>query len=489
MAAQRKETNHWLILILLALAQFMVVLDVSIVNVALPAIKHAFNMPTSSLQWIVTAYTLAFGGFLLLGGRAADLYGRKKLFMIGTALFGLASLVNGFSHSGEMLIIMRALQGLSAALMSPAALSIVLVTYKEGHERNTALSVWGAVASGGAAAGVLLGGIITEYWGWRWNFFINVPVAIGVIIAAWKLLPSHESEEKHNELDLPGAISITGALMALVYALVEAPSKGWTSKSTLIYLGVSALLFAFFIWNENRAKHPLVPFRIFRIRNVTAANLVQMPIVAGMFSTFFFVSLYTQLVLGFSPVKTGLCFLAVPFSIGISASIVPRLVKKIGFKPILIVCPLIVATALFYLSHIRVEGTYWHDLFPGLVLMGIGMGGNFIAITIAATSGVHGKESGLASGLLNTSQQIGGAIGLAILTGVATSAAANYFKHLTSAPNKLTPLAAQVQGFHDAFLIATCFMIGASILAAVLLKQPKLTAAEREAEAGAVSMH
>jgi EmrB/QacA subfamily drug resistance transporter len=481
--------NHWWILILLALAQFMVVLDVSIVNVALPAIKHAFNMPTSSLQWIVTAYTLAFGGFLLLGGRAADLYGRKKLFMIGTGLFGLASLINGFSHSGDMLIIMRGLQGLSAALMSPAALSIVLVTYKEGHERNTALSVWGAVASGGAAAGVLLGGIITQYWGWRWNFFINVPVALGVIIASWKLLPAHESEETHNELDLPGAVSITGALMALVYALVEAPGKGWTSQSTLVYLGVSAVLFAFFVWNELRVKHPLVPFRIFRIRNVTAANLVQMPIVAGMFSSFFFTSLYAQIVLGFSPVKTGLCFLAVPFSIAISATNVPRLVKKIGFKPILMVAPLIVAFALFYMSRIRVEGNYWHDLFPGFILLGLGMGANFIAITIAATSGVHGKESGLASGLLNTSQQIGGAIGLAVLTGVATSAAASYVRHLTTAPNQLTPLAAQVHGFHDAFIVAAFFMIGASVLAATLLKQPKLTAAEAEAEINAIGMH
>ncbi len=484
-----KHKSHWWILILLALAQFMVVLDVSIVNVALPSIKETFNMSTSSLQWVVTAYTLAFGGFLLLGGRAADLYGRKKLFMIGTALFGLASLVNGFSHSGEMLIIMRALQGLSAALMSPAALSIVLVTYKEGHERNTALSVWGAVASGGAAAGVLLGGIITQYWGWRWNFFINVPVAIGVIIAAWKLLPAHESEETHNELDLPGAISITGALMALVYALVEAPSKGWTSQSTLIYFGVFVALMAFFIWNERRVAHPLVPFKIFRIRNVTGANIVQLPIVAGMFSTFFFVSLYTQLVLGFSPVKTGLCFLAVPFAIALSATNVPRLVKKIGFKPILMVAPLIVAAGLFYLSRLRVEGNYWHDLFPGLILLGLGMGGNFIAITIAATSGVHGKESGLASGLLNTSQQIGGAIGLAILTGVATSAATNYFKHLTTAPNALTPLSAQVQGYHDAFIIAAFFMIGAAVLAAILLKQPKMTAKERAEETAAIGMH
>ncbi len=468
-----KAKNHWWILIVLALAQFMVVLDVSIVNVAIPAIQRAFHMTQSNLQWIVTAYTLAFGGFLLLGGRAADLFGRRRLFMIGTAVFGIASLIDGLAPTGGILIALRAAQGLAAALMSPAALSIVLVTYREGHERNTALAVWGAVASGGAAAGVLLGGIITQYLGWRWNFFINVPVAAMVIFATWRLVPPHESEETHNELDLPGAVSITASLMLLVYGLVKAPTSGWTSQSTLTFLGGSILLMAFFIWNELRAKHPLVPFRIFRIRNVVAANMVQMPIVAGMFSTFFFVSLYTQTVLGFSPVKTGLSFLAVPFAIAISATNVPRLVKKIGFKPILMVSPLITAGALFWLSHIRVQGNYWHDLFPGLVLLGLGMGGNFIAITIAATSGVHGKESGLASGILNTSQQIGGAIGLAILTGLSTSAAARYLQNLHSAPTRLAGLSAEVHGFHVAFYVATGFMIAASILATLLLKQPK----------------
>ncbi len=360
-------------------------------------------------------------------------------------------------------------------MMSPAALSIVLVTYREGHERNTALSVWGAVASGGAAAGVLLGGIITQYLGWRWNFFINVPIAAFVMVAAWRLVPTHDSEESHNELDLPGAVSITAALMLLVYGLVEAPSHGWTSHSSLGFFTGTALLLAFFVWNELHAKHPLVPFKIFRIRNVTAANLVQMPIVAGMFSTFFFASLYAQTVLHFSPVKTGLSFLAVPVFIGLSASLVPKLVKKIGFKPILVVAPLITASALFYLAHIRVNGTYWHDLFPGFMLMGLGMGATFIAITIAATSGVTGRESGLASGLLNTSQQIGGAIGLAILTGIATSAAANYVKHLSKPAGKLTPVVAQVQGFHAAFYVATCFMLAASLIAAVLIKHQKIS--------------
>lgn len=473
--------NHWWILIVLALAQFMVVLDVSIVNVALPAIQKAFHMNQSSLQWIVTAYTLTFGGFLLLGGRAADLYGRRKLFIVGTIVFGIASLLDGLSQSGTMLIALRAVQGLTAALMSPAALSIVLVTYREGRERNTALAVWGAVASGGAAAGVLLGGIITEYLGWRWNFFINVPVAAAVALAAWRLVPAHESEETHNQLDLPGALSVTASLMLLVYGLVEAPSHGWTSQTSLTYFALSAALMAFFVWNERRVEHPLVPFKIFRIRNVTAANLVQMPIVAGMFSTFFFVTLYAQTVLGYSPVKTGFSFLTVPFAIAISATNVPRLVQKIGFKPILMVSPLIVAFALFLLAHVRVGGNYWHDLFPGLALMGLGMGGNFIAITIAATSGVHGKESGLASGILNTSQQIGGAIGLAILTGLSTSAAARYISHLQSAPNKLTPLFAEVHGFHIAFYVATGFMVGAAVLATFLLKQQKVSEADVKA--------
>lgn len=484
-----KPKNHWWVLVIVALAQFMVVLDVSIVNVALPAIKRAFSMPTSSLQWIVTAYTLAFGGFLLLGGRAADLYGRKKVFMWGTAVFGLASLLDGLSQSGGMLIGLRALQGLTAAFMSPAALSIVLVTYREGHERNTALSVWGAVASGGAAAGLLLGGIITQYLGWRWNFFINVPVSIGVLVAALRLLPAHESEETHNDLDLPGAASVTAALMLLVYGIVEAPRHGWTAGSTLAYLGISILLLAFFVWNERRVKNPLVPFRIFRIRNVTGANLTMMPIVAGMFSSFFFVSLYAQTVLGYSPVKTGVGFLTVPLFIALTATNVPRLVKRTGFKPILMVAPLFTAAALFWLAHVRVGGNYWHDLFPGFVLLGLGMGATFIAITIAATSGVHGRESGLASGLLNTSQQVGGAIGLAILTGISTAAASRFVTHLHTVPTKLTPLAAQVHGFHAAFYLGSAFMLGAAVLATLILKQPKVSAKEAETELAAVGMH
>jgi EmrB/QacA subfamily drug resistance transporter len=475
-----KSKNHWLILIVLALAQFMVVLDSSIVNVALPAIAKAFGMQQTNLQWIVTAYTLAFGGFLLLGGRAADLYGRKKLFLIGTAVFGLASLIDGLAPSGGVLVGLRAAQGLAAALMSPAALSIVLVTYREGHERNTALSVWGAVASGGAAAGVLFGGIITEYLGWRWNFLVNVPISIAVFLAASRLVPAHESEETHNDLDLPGAVSITAALMLLVYGLVKAPVNGWTSVSSLSYFAATLLLFGFFVWNERRSEHPLVPFDIFKNRNVTAANLTQLPVTGGMYSVFFFTSLYVQTVLGYSSVKTGFSFLIIPFMIGLSATQTPRLIKRIGYKPILMVAPLIVASGLFWLAHIPVQGSYLHNILPGFVLMGLGMGATFVSLTIAATSGVVGRESGLASGLLNTSQQIGGALGLAILTGLASSRATSYLHHVSN-PNKLTPLTAQVHGYQGAYYVAAGFLALAAVSAALLIKQQKVSAKDVEA--------
>ena len=466
-----KIKGHWLVLAILALAQFMVVLDSSIVNVALPAMQHAFNLSPASLQWIVTGYTLAFGGFLLLGGRAADLYGRRKTFMIGVTMFGLVSLIDGLAQSGGMLIAFRAVQGLAAAFMSPAALSIVLVTYKEGHERNRALSVWGAVASGGAAAGVLLGGILTEYLNWRWNFFINVPVTAVVLYGAYKLVPAHESEEKHNDLDLPGAVSITSALMLLVYGLVEAPSHGWTALSTILYLGISALLFAFFIVNEQRAKRPLMPLRIFKIRNITGANLTMLPIMGAMFSVFFFTSLYIQGILGYSPVRTGLAFLMVPIAIAISATSAPSIIKRIGYKPILIVAPLIIATGLFLLAHIPLQGNYWSHIMPGLVIMGLGMGATFVSVTIAATSGVPGHESGLASGILNTTQQVGGALGLAVLSGVAASQATHAAATQTAA-QAMTPFA-QLQGYHAAYYTAVCFALGASLVATFVIKQQK----------------
>jgi EmrB/QacA subfamily drug resistance transporter len=467
----KRKVNHWLILVLLALAQFMVVLDVSIVNVAIPHIQHAFHMTNSNLQWIITAYTLAFGGFLLLGGRAADLFGRRRVFLIGIFFFTLFSLADGLSQSGTMLIVLRGLQGLSAAFMSPAALSIVLVNYNEGHERNVALSVWGAVASGGAAVGVL-----TQYLGWRWNFFINVPVGIIVTVVALQILPKHESEASHRSLDLPGAVLVTGGLMTLVYALVKAPTNGWASEKTLILFAVTVVALIAFVINELKVKHPLMRLDIFKNRNLSAADSLMLFMTAGLFSIFFFTTLYMQEILHYSPVKTGVDFLVIPIAIAITATNVPRVIQKIGFKPILMVAPLVVSAGLFWVSHLPVHGTYWGNIAPGMTLMGLGMGATFVSVTIAATSGVKGEDTGLASGLLNTSQQIGGSIGLAVLTGVSTSATVKYIKNLHLKAHHVTSLqstAATVHGFHDGFLIASCFGIGASLIATIVMKNSK----------------
>jgi EmrB/QacA subfamily drug resistance transporter len=477
-----KVRGHWLILVLLALAQFMVVLDASIVNVALPAMQRAFDLSATNLQWIVTAYTLAFGGFLLLGGRAADLYGRRKVFIIGVVLFAVSSLLAGLATNSAMLIVFRALQGLAGAFMSPAALSIVLITYKEGHERNVALSIWGAVAAGGAAVGVLLGGILTQYLGWRWNFFINVPIAAIVLAGAWKLVPKHESEEKHNDLDLPGAISVTAGLMLLVYGLVEAPSHGWTSGSTLAYLGSAVALLLFFVWNESRVRRPLMPLSIFKIRNITGANLTQMPVAAALFAVFYFTSIYVQEILGFSPVKTGLAFLPVPITIAIAAANAPKLIQRIGYKKILMVAPLIIAVGLFWLGHVPVEGDYFTHVLPGLVIMALGAGLTFVSTTVAATSGVPGHEAGLASGLINTAQQIGGALGLAVLSGVAAAATTSYFRGHGAGG---TVDGALVNGFQAAYYTGAAIAVGAALVATFVIKQKAGKAATGEP----VSMH
>jgi EmrB/QacA subfamily drug resistance transporter len=468
-----KAKNHWLILVILAAAQLMVVLDSSVVNVALPAVQHSFNLTSTGLQWIVTAYTLTFGGFLLLGGRAADLFGRKRMFLIGITLFVIASLVDGFAANGQMLIILRAVQGLAAALMSPAALSIVLVTYREGHERNTALSIWASVGAGGAAIGVLLGGVLTQYLGWRWNFFINIPIGITIFIAALRLLPTHESEETHTSLDLPGAISVTAAALLLVSGIAEAPTNGWGSLATWAYFAGAAILLVYFIFNEKRAKRPLVPLGIFKNRNLTGANLVVFPVVASMFSTFFFGSLYVQNVLHFDPVKTGFSFLITPVVIALTATNVPRIIKRIGYKPVLIVGPLFIMSALLVLAHVPVDGNYFVNVMPALILLGLGGGMSFVAGTITATSGVKPTQSGLASGILNTSQQIGGSLGLAVLTGIASSVAATYFKNLTTLPTKLTPLVAEVQGMHAAFYTGACIALAASLIALIVIRAPR----------------
>ena len=481
----KRETSHWFILILLALAQFMVVLDVSIVNVALPAIQKALNMTQADLQWIVTAYTLTFGGFLLLGGRAADLFGRRKVFLSGVVLFTLASLACGLAQSGTMLIVFRALQGLAAAFMSPAALSIVLVTYRQGHERNVALSVWGAVASGGAAVGVLLGGILTQYLDWRWNFFVNVPVGLLVVLASLKVLDKHEANLEHNNLDLPGAVLATGGLMLLVYGLVKAPSEGWTDGRILAYFGISIAALLLFVFNEARARYPLMPLNIFRIRNLSGANLIALCMTAGLFANFFFTTLYLQQILGYTPIKTGFSFLIVPIVIGIVATNIPRVIKRVGYKPILMVAPLFLSAGLFLLSHIPVNGTFWGDVAPGLIVMGIGMGATFVSTSIAATDGVPHHEAGLASGILNTSQQVGGAVGLAILTGIATSATSHYISNLQlqGPPGKDVLAAAAVHGFEKGYLVASTFGVVASLIATFVLHQRRRQPGEPDAAA------
>jgi EmrB/QacA subfamily drug resistance transporter len=394
--------------------------------------------------------------------------------LTGIIVFTIASMGTGLSRDGSMIILFRALQGLAAAFLSPAALSIVLVTYREGHERNVALSVWGAVASGGAAFGVLLGGIITQYLSWRWCFFINVPVGLFVIISAMRILPKHEGEESEEKsLDLPGAVSVTAGLMSLVYALTEAPTYGWTSNRTVIGLIAAAVLIIFFLINETRAKKPLMPLRIFKVRNISGADSLMLFIAASLFSVFFFTTLYLQNVLHYSPVKTGLDFLVLPVVIAAVATNVPRLIKLIGHKVILVIAPLFVSGGLFWASHIPVHGTYWGNIAPGLVLMGAGMGALFVSVTIAATAGVPRNETGLASGLLNTSQQIGGSIGLAVLTGVVASATARYFATHPGHHSAALNAAASVHGFHIGYLVASAFGLAASLLAFFVIKIEK----------------
>ena len=464
--------NKWLILALLAIAQFMVVLDSAIVNVALPAMEKALHFDPASLQWVVTSYTLAFGGFLLLGGRAADLYGRRKVLLAGVAAFTILSLAIGLSGSSLFVIIFRALQGLAAAFMSPAALSILLTTFSEGKDRNRALGVWSAVGAGGAAVGVLLGGILTQYLGWEWNFFINVPVGIAVYYGLRKYVPAHIQEESDKNLDIPGAILVTGGLIGLVYALVEAPVWGWTSFNTIGLFALSIALLVAFLVNEARAKHPLMPLSIFKIRNVSAANLMMVPVMAGLMGMFFFVSLYIQGTLQYSPVMTGLSFLPIPIIIGVTSTYAPRLVGKVGFKPLLIVGTSLLTIGTFLLSFVTPEGTYFANVLPGLLVMALGAGITFVSVSVAATSGVPAHEAGLASGLLSTSQQMGGALGLAILSGVASAAAAG-----SLASGAATSVAhASVAGYRAAFLVAAILTGIALLIAIFVIKQQKKTA-------------
>ncbi len=414
--------KRWVALALLCIAQFMVILDASIVNVALPTIGQDLQFDQDSLSWVVNSYVLTFGGFLLLGGRLADLLGRRRIFIAGLLLFAAASLAGGFAESEGVLIAARAVQGLGAALLSPAALSIVTTTFKDGSERNKALGVWGAVAGSGGAAGVLLGGLLTEYVGWEWVLWVNVPIGIGAAMLAPRLILESHSDAENRTFDIPGAVTVTAGLALLVYALVEAPDNGWGSSATLGMLAGSLALLAAFVVIERRSPAPLVPFSIFRLRTLTGANVVGLLIGASLFSMFFFISLYMQNVLGYSAIKAGLSYLPLAITIILAAGIASQLVTKIGFKPVMATGMAFVAGGLAWFSQISVDGSYVSDvLFPSL-LAAVGLGFSFVPVTIAAMSNVQDREAGLASGLINTSQQVGGALGLAILSSVAFSA-------------------------------------------------------------------
>lgn len=459
---------------------FLVVLDSAVVNLALPKIKEALGFDQSSLQWVLTAYILTFGGFLMLGGRLADLYGRRRILVIGMVGFVLSSLLIGFANSAPMLIALRALQGLAGALMAPTALSILLTTFQDDQERNKALSIWSIVASGGAAAGVFLGGLLTQYLGWQWCFFVNVPIGIVGIWGVMKYIPAHIAESKDKKLDIPGAILITSGLMSLVYALTHAAEAGWTATTTLLTLGLSIVLLAAFLFNETKVKHPLVPLSIFRIRNVSGANLVMLPVMAGALGIFFFMSLYIQNVLGYKPVESGIAFLPIPIIIGVLSHYAPRFLNKFGFKPLMVAGIAMITVGTFLMSFLSADSSYWLHLFPAFVLLGMGFGTAFVAVTVAATAGVPGDEAGLASGLINTSQQVGGALGLAILAVVATSVTT------TQLAAGKTLVAASIAGYQQAFLWATVLMVISVLIAIFVIKTPKTTG-EKIAEA--IGMH
>jgi EmrB/QacA subfamily drug resistance transporter len=455
--------KRWYALILLAAAQFVVVLDASIVNVALPTIGKALDFSQENLAWVVNAYVLTFGGFLLLGGRMADLLGRRRVFMGGLLLVAVASLAAGFASTEGQLIAARAAQGLGAAIISPAALSIVTTTFKDGAERNKALGAWGAVAGAGGAAGVLLGGVLTEWLGWEWVLWVNVPVSLIAFVLAPRLIMESRASDEARAFDVAGAITVTAALSLLVYAVVDAESSGWGSTKTLSLIAVSLILFAIFVLVEQRSRKPLVPFAIFRIRTLTGANIVGVLVGASLFSMFFFISLYMQQVLGYSAIHAGLSYLPLALTIMASAGIASGLVTKVGYKPVLVAGLAFILVGLLWFSRVSVDGGFLTDILGPSLLAAAGLGFAFVTTTIAAVSGVEEKESGLASGLINTSQQIGGALGLAILSTIATS----HTESLVESGNGLKD--ALTEGFQIAFLGGAAFAAAGIVLTLVLI--------------------
>ncbi|MBV9193728.1 MAG: MFS transporter [Solirubrobacterales bacterium] len=447
----------------------MVVLDATVVNVALPSIQRGLHFSASNLQWVVNAYTLIFGGFLLLGGRAADLLGRKRLFIAGTALFSVASLVNGLAQSSGMLIAGRGLQGLGGALVSPAALSIVTTTFSDPAERTKALGVWSAIAAGGGAVGLLLGGVLTDLASWPWIFIVNVPVGVMTIALALRLVPETRVDAGHRAFDLAGAVTVTSGLVVLVYAIVKAQAFGWGSARTVGLLAAGVALIGVFLLVERRSVAPLMRLAIFRVRTLSVADTVLLLVASGMFGMFFFASLYVQEILGYSPLRAGLAFLPVTAGIVIGAGIAQQLIARIGARNVAIAGVLLAAAGMVVLTRLPVHGSYLGDLLPGLTPLSIGMGLTFVPITLLGTGGVTGEDAGLASGLFNTAQQVGGSLGLAILSTLAASRTTSVIHSLAGHAGAGAALAARLSGYHLAFAAAAVMLaLGAVILVLAL---------------------
>ncbi len=452
-------------LALLAMTQFVIVIDASIVNVALPSIGHALRFSQDDLTWVVNAYTLTFGGFLLLGGRLADLMGRRRMFMLGLVVFSLASLAGGLAQSEPWLIAARAVQGTGAAIVSPAALSIITTTFTEGADRNRALGVWGAVAGAGGAAGVLLGGVLTSGLSWRWVLFVNVPIGVLCALAAPRVLAESHAEAETRNFDIPGAVTVTAGLALLVYALVNAVNAGWGSTETLLLIAGAVVLLAVFLAIETRSRAPLMPFSIFRLRTLRGADTVALLIGMSLFSMFFFISLYMQQVLHYSALRAGLSYLPLAVGIILSAGAASAGVTRFGFKPVLLTGMLFVAGGLFWFSKVPgTGGSFAADVLGPSLLAAIGLGLSFVPVTIAAVTGTTPHEAGLASGLVNTSQQVGGALGLAILATVANSRT-NSVIHA----GQHDVAAALTKGFERAFLVGSGFALVGAVLAIVLI--------------------
>jgi EmrB/QacA subfamily drug resistance transporter len=466
--SQTPLDRRWIALAVLVAAQFMVVLDVAIVNVALPSIKTDLHFTQSSLQWVITAYALMFGGVLLLGGRMADLLGRRRLFIAGIVLFTVSSLLAGFAWSEGSLIAFRATQGLGGALLAPAALSILTTMFAEGRERNIALGVWGAVSGSGAAAGVLLGGLLTSSLDWSWIFFINVPVGIAVAALSPFLIRESRAELNHRHFDVSGAVTVTGGLMLLVYAMTRATTIGWGTTETIGLLVGSVALIAAFVVIELRSKAPLLPMRIFRLRTLTGANVTAFLLGTSVFSQFFLGTLYMQQVLHFSAIETGVAYLPLTLTIIALASVSQNLVTRVGVRRVLPVGLALATAGLLLLTQLPADGHYFFNLFPAFLVSAVGLAFTFIPMTIAALMGVEHADAGVASGLLNTTQQIGGAIGLAAVSTIATTFTTRYVEaHPGSSP---LGAAALTHGFDIAFYVLTGVAALAAVLGAVLIE-------------------